>query len=346
MPITETDGSRSCLLVDEYGAFIGRHSERLRVTVKGQLVLERPLLGLEHVMVLANGVSFSSDAVRACAERGIPISFISRTGQPYATVLSPDLVGTVETRRQQLLAYLDARGVGLAKAFGRGKLQNQANLLKYMAKYRRSVNPELYEVAREAALRVEAQIRKIEELAGDSVADIRAAAMGIEGYAATVYWDAARQLLSPELGWTGRETRGAQDLVNMALNYGYGVLYGHVERATVLAGLDPFGGFLHEDRPGKPSLVLDLVEEFRQMVVDRTVFGLLNRGVDLRAEDGSLDQATRRLLGAKVNERLEGPEPYHGRKMRLRSIIQLQARHVATFVRGEGKPYEPWVGRW
>lgn len=346
MRTMETDGTSSFLLIDEYGAFIGLHSERLRVSVKGQTMLERPLLGLEHVMVLTNGVSLSSDAVRACAERGIPISFLSRTGQPYATLLSPDLVGTVETRRQQLLAYEDERGVLLAKAFGTGKLQNQANLLKYMAKYRRVVDPPLYEDAREAALRIEAQARRIAELDGECVEEIRASAMGIEGYAATVYWDAARKLLSPELGWHGRETRGAQDLVNMALNYGYGVLYSHAERAVVLAGLDPFGGFLHEDRPGKPSLVLDLVEEFRQMVVDRTVFGLLNRGVELKAEEGSLDRATRRLLGAKVNERLEGQEPYRGRKLRLKSIIQTQARHVATFVRGEGKVYEPWVGRW
>lgn len=297
----ETDGTSWCLLVDEYGAFIGRHSERLRVTVKGQLREERALLGLEHVMVLAGGVSLSSDAVRACAERGIPISFLSRSGQPFATVLAPDLVGTVQTRRQQLLAYLDQRGVLLAKAFGHGKLQNQANLLKYMAKYRRVLNPALYEAAREAAFKIEDQIRKLEELRGDRVEDIAASAMGLEGYAATVYWEAARSLLSPELGWHGRETRGAQDLVNMALNYGYGVLYSHTERAVVLAGLDPYGGFLHEDRPGKPSLVLDLVEEFRQMVVDRTVFGLLNKGVALKAADGRLDDATRRLLAQKVN---------------------------------------------
>jgi CRISP-associated protein Cas1 len=169
---------------------------------------------------------------------------------------------------------------------------------------------------------------------------------GLEGYAATVYWEAARTLLSPELGWQGRETRGAQDLVNMALNYGYGVLYSHTERAVVLAGLDPYGGFLHEDRPGKPSLVLDLVEEFRQMVVDRTVFGLLNKGVALKAEAGRLDEATRKLLAQKVNERLDGPEPYESRKLRLKSILQMQARHVATFLRGDGRAYRPWVGRW
>jgi CRISPR-associated protein Cas1 len=258
MPTTGTDGTSWCLLVDTYGAFIGKHSERLRISVKGEVQAERPLLGLEHVLVLGGGVSLSADAVRACAERGIPISFLSSRGQPYATLLAPDLVGTVQTRRQQLLAYLDERGVWLAKAFARGKLLNQANLLKYMAKYRRERDRAGYEVAREAAFELEELARRIEELAGGQVEEIRERALGLEGQGATRYWPAVRRLVSPELGWAGRETRGAQDLVNMALNYGYGVLYGQVERAVVLAGLDPYAGFLHEDTADLPSEVLDL----------------------------------------------------------------------------------------
>src|SRR5438477_161295 len=81
------------------------------------------------------------------------------------------------------------------------------------------------------------------------------------------------------LAGPGRETRGAVDPLNSALNYGYGVLYAQVEQALILAGLDPYAGFLHADRPGKPSLVLDLIEEVRQTVVDRTVIGLVNRGM-------------------------------------------------------------------
>jgi CRISPR-associated protein Cas1 len=71
--------------------------------------------------------------------------------------------------------------------------------------------------------------------------------------------------------WPGREGRGAQDPLNSLLNYGYGILYGQVEQAIILAGLDPYAGFLHADRPGKPSLTLDLIEEFRQVAIDRVV---------------------------------------------------------------------------
>jgi len=99
---------------------------------------------------------------------------------------------------------------------------------------------------------------------------------------------------------------------------------------------------------GRVSLVYDLVEEFRQTVVDRTVFGLLNKGVEFKVgDDGLLVEKTRKLLAEKVLERLnEGEERYEGKRHKLRTIIQSQARHIATFVRGERPAYKPFVARW
>ncbi len=339
----------SCLLVDQAGAFVGKHSERLKMTVKGELVAERPLLGLEHVLVLGGGVSLSADAIRACAERGIPISFISRSGAPYAKLIAPELTGTVQTRRQQLLAYGDGRGVHLAITFAVGKLQNQAALLKYMAKYRQRVDPATHEMAREAAFRVEHLARRIAEVRGETVDDVRMEVMNLEARGARHYWEAARRLvhLPDGVEWLSRETRGASDLVNQCLNYGYGILYAQIERAVLLAGLDPYAGYLHEDRPGKPSLVLDLIEEFRPHAVDRVIFALLNQRVPLAQDDrGRLDDATRTGLAQRVNERLESPEPHEGRRPRLRTIIQSQARRVATYLRGDAAAYQAWIGRW
>jgi CRISP-associated protein Cas1 len=336
-----------CLLLDEFGSFLGKKGERLRVLRRGEVIVERPLLGLEHVLVLANGVGLSADAIRACAEQGIALSLISRSGKPYAKLLAPEITGTVQTRRQQLLAYADERGVYLARAFASGKLRNQAALLKYMSKYRQQVDLASYELARDAALRCEDLARRVEEIAGRCVDDVRGRVMILEAQGAKDYWEAARTLVRPDLDWPRRDTRGATDLVNQCLNYGYGILYAQVERAVLLAGLDPYAGFLHEDRPGKPSLVLDLIEEFRQLVVDRCVFALLNQRVPLAQDEaGRLDTPTRTLLAKRVNERLEADEPHHGRRLRLRTILQTQARHLATSLRGDSPPYTPWVGRW
>jgi CRISPR-associated protein Cas1 len=339
----------SYLLVETYGTFLGRTGERLTLTVKGETVAERSLLGLEHVLVVASGVSLSADAIRACAERGIPISFVSRSGAPYAKLIAPELTGTIQTRRQQLLAFTDTRGVQLVQAFAAGKLTNQASLLKYLVKSRRTTDLALYEMAREAAARVEYCARRITSLTGTTASEIRPAVMNLEAQGARHYWEAVRHLvrLPPGVVWRSRETRGATDLVNQCLNYGYGILYAQMERAVLLAGLDPYAGFLHEDRPGKPSLVLDLVEEFRPYVVDRCIYALLNLRTPLaQGSDGRLDETTRKLIAERIQERLETEEPYANGRRRLQTIIQSQARRVASFVRGEIARYEPWAGRW
>ena len=85
-----------------------------------------------------------------------------------------------------------------------------------------------------------------------------------------------------KVNFPGREHRDSTDPVNSLLNYGYGMLYRQVEGAVILAELDPFGGYLHVDRPGKLSLVYDFVEEFRQQVVDRVVVAMLNKGAEIR----------------------------------------------------------------
>jgi CRISP-associated protein Cas1 len=341
------------LVADQFGSHIGKYSERLKVTQKGETLAQAPLLHLESVTITNSGVSLSAETIRACAERGIPIHFLSGTGAPYASLYSAGLTGTVLTRRAQLVAYNTACGLRLALAFAGGKIQNQATLLKYVGKYRKAAAPALYDELRLLALEVTDYLQELailEQTAvreGETVDEVRGTLLSIEGRAAQKYWQAFRLLLPEALAWPGRHGRGARDPFNSALNYGYGILYSQVERALVLAGLDPYGGFIHVDRPGKPSLVLDLIEEFRTAVVDRTILGLVNKKVAIdQDERGFLTEKTRRQLAEKVLSRLESQESHEGKQHTLRSIIQMQARHVATYVRGEREAYQPFVAGW
>lgn len=335
------------LIVDEFGSFVGKKSERLQVTCKGEKRVEAPLMHLETVLITGHGVSVSSDAVAACSAQGIPIHFLDSRGQPVGSLYSSALTATIQTRRAQLQARDDGRGLRFAKAIAEGKLRNQANLIKYMSKNRREKEPELFDEVRLLADEVLDHLAELEKLQGATVDEVRGQLLSIEGRGAQKYWQAVGKLLLPDLQWPGRRTQGATDPFNAALNYGYGVLYGQIERALVLAGLDPFGGFLHVDRPGKASLVFDLVEEFRQTVVDRTVVGFVNRGAPVKMdEQGRLIEATRRELAEKVLARLEANEPYEERRNPLRLIIQAQARHLATFFRGERADYVPFVASW
>lgn len=336
------------LIVEEYGAFISKHQGRLHVK-KGKDVLQRaPLMHLEQVIVSGKAVSVSAEAVAACAGLGIPIHFVSFGGSPYASLYAAGLTGTVQTRRAQLQAYDDSRGVKLALAIASAKIKNQASLLRYMAKYRKETAPEVYQELSWLWAEVEDHLVQLERLTSCShVDELRNELMGIEGRAAQKYWQGVKQTVQVGPHWPGRKTRGAADPVNSALNYGYGILYGQIERAIVLAGLDPYAGFIHADRPGKPSLVLDLIEEFRQPAIDRTVFAMLNKGTIIDLDDkGRLTDPTRQALIAKILERLDKPEKYGRQKLPLRLIIQSQARHLATFVRGDRADYDGFVVKW
>ncbi len=333
------------LLVSQRGAFIHRRGERLVVSVKGEPDAEYPLLHLEHVMVLVSGASVSADIIRECCERGIDLTFLTYWGEPYGRLVSPGLLGTVRTRREQLLAYNDARGRELAIQMLRGKLNNQANLLKYMAKYRKDRSPDVYDQVRDASYEIAQAAEWLAEAPGETIDHARQPLMVREAEAGRHYWAGLRLLLRPDVPWEAREHRGAVDLVNSLLNYGYGILQSQVQQAVMLAGLDPFAGFLHADRPGKPSMVLDLMEEFRAPVVDRAVISSLNLGQTFEIEDGRLTPHARKLLADRVLERLRTAEPFEGRRFQLGTIIQMQARAVASFVRDE-QPYRPFLARW
>jgi CRISP-associated protein Cas1 len=335
------------LIVEGRGTFIGKHQGRLRVTREQKVVTEVAILLLEQVIVMDSGVAISSDVIRVCCEEGIPIYFLRSNGQAVAGLHSAGLVGTVRTRRAQLQAYEQPQSVTITKAFITGKLENQANLLRYVAKYRKEADPDLHKEMMLIALEMRDFLHELEQLEAEKVAEIREQLLSVEGRAAQRYWQTIARIIPADLAWPGRETQGATDPFNSALNYGYGILYCQVERALILAGLDCYGGFLHTDRPGKPSLVLDCIEEFRQTIVDRTVIGYVNKHIPLEQDDQHrLTETTRRKLAEKILERLSGSELYEGKRQALRFILQSQARHLALFLRGERAVYEPFVAGW
>ncbi|WP_242836818.1 CRISPR-associated endonuclease Cas1 [Desulfotomaculum nigrificans] len=333
------------VFVSNYGSFLGKKSERLVLKENGQTVLEVPFYELQNIIIETSGASISTDCIKECMQRGIPISFLSSTGKPYATIVSPHLTGTVVTRRAQYEAFKDKRGVQMVKLFVEGKLKNQVNTLKYFAKYRKSADKELFNNVQSVIDKIETTAQELKEITGNCINDVRGQIMSAEGRAGNLYWQGIKLLTAGKIDFPGREHAGAADPMNSLLNYGYGILYGKVEKCLILAGLDPYAGFLHVDRSGKESLVYDFVEEFRQPVVDRVVVAMINKGIPIEMEDGQLSQKTRRDLAERIKERLDTAERFQGKKYRLQTIIQMQARRIATHLRGEAR-YKPYVSGW
>lgn len=333
------------LIIEERGTFIGLKSERLQFRLEGQPLKEVALRDLETLSIVTMAASISVEAIRACAKFGVQIDLLDGLGDPYAKITSPYLVGTVTTRRAQMLAYLSPKGLEVAKHAVRARLRNQVNLLRYFGKYRREADPVAYSVIEDTLPALQALETELDGIQAPNIDVVREHILSVEGRGGVLYWGAIAGLLPPDLDFPGRLGRGATDPVNACLNYGYGILYAQAAGALSTAGLEPFAGFLHTDRPGKPSLVLDFVEGFRAAVVDRAITATLGRGWRPEFKEGRLEPASRRRIAEAVLNRLDARDNHRGKRFRLKSIMVAQARSLALFLRDEGE-YPLYVASW
>jgi CRISPR-associated protein Cas1 len=197
------------LIVEGRGTFVGKHQGRLRVQREGKVVTEAPIIHLEHVLIVDSGVSISSDAVRVCAEEGIPIHFVSALGYVHAGMYAAGLTGTVLSRRAQLSAYATKCGLDLALAYVRGKLENSINLLRYVGKYRKETQPAVYQEITLVTAEMRDALAELDQITGPDIESVREQVLSIEGRAAQRYWRTVGLLIPAELGWPGAGAGGA-----------------------------------------------------------------------------------------------------------------------------------------
>ncbi|KAA0232342.1 MAG: CRISPR-associated endonuclease Cas1 [Armatimonadetes bacterium] len=267
-------------------------------------------------------------------------------GRPVGRFGSPALHGTAQVRRAQIAAFDTKRGASFASEIVGGKLLNQADNLNYIGKNRKTRAPEVYEELTRTADTLQRLAKKAVAVKGKNADEIRMLLMTVEAEGARAYWSVLSEVYGKGSGFAKREQRGTRDPVNAVLNYAYGVLNGEVWNAVVLAGLEPYAGFLHVDRPGRLSFVLDLMEEFRPVVADRVVFGLVAKGWKIgQEENGWLDLSTKKRLVRAIGDRWGTRVEHQGRKLQLRSVLQLQARDAARHFQDKAE-YDAFRQRW
>jgi len=338
------------LVVDGFGKFVGKHGERIVVKEKGATLHQVKVEDLRQVVISGSG-SISFDAMELLGSCGVDLIVINWKGEVTARLASRDM-RTVQTRREQYYAYKEDRSGLLAKQFIIAKMKNQYATLGTLAKSRKDTSPEVADRLVEKREAVSDLISKVESVEEKPIDQIRGTLMGLEGIASAHYWEGIDEIIPDVFSFNCRSGRYAEDPVNALLNYGYALLEGEVWRGVHYAGLDPYGGFLHVDRPGRPSMVLDLMEEFRQQLIDKTVISLVTKG-EVQAPEFSMEEgvcrmgdSTRKLLLKTVLEHFEKYVRYRDEQRRWTDMILLQARDVASYLRGELTRYEGFYLRW
>ena len=337
------------IILEDFGVFLGKKGERFVVKKDRKSVAEFPASEVERIIISSTGASVSSAALFLATENRVPVAFTYSSGRPFAFLTPTSGHGTVLTRRAQYQHATDNRAMLLVRGFVQGKMLNQRYLLKTWGKSRLRTNETTSKDLLQLSENVDEMISRLKVIEGELTSKTRQEFMNMEGLAATYYWSGVRLILPEVIGFTGRVTRGASDFFNMCLNYGYGLLYSEVWSAVTMAGLDPFAGFLHVDRPGRPSLVLDLIEEFRQQIVDRTLVTLAVRrslgGLD-DSDPPQLEKITRESIASSIIERLSDTINYNGKNTPIKNVIRRQAWNIASVLKGDMTRYEPFVLKW
>jgi len=284
---------------------------------------------VKRIVFEGKGFSLSTNVIKKCADNGITIDFIDYKALPYASLITYKASMTQVVSKQAKILGTPLH-LQLAKAFIRGKAKNQLNYLKYLNKYHKLLDKEIDFI--------EINIAKIKTL--KSVESL----MGHEGSISASYWEAIRLIL--EVPFDKRITKGAKDIVNSSLNYGYAFLYGQVQHSLVHAGLNLNISFLHSLDEKKPTLTFDMIEEFRTFVVDRVIVSMLNKDEPIKlGNDGMLTKSSRLLIAKNIKEKLGSYTMWKKSSLKVDSIIQAQAYALSKVVQGESNKYKAFIGK-
>ena len=316
------------LVLTTFGTYLHRQGELFLVRIKEhkQEVAARKVRSI----LITTGASLSTDAIALAIEKNIDIVFLDAVGEPYGRIWHGRPGSTIAIRRAQLRLADTEAGLRLALGWMTRKLDNQIAFLQASRKRRSRLSAALTA----AVDQLEQQRTDMDALTG-SLDTIRGSLMGLEGRAGRTYWEAINRLLPEHFRFEGRSRNPAKDEFNCLLNYAYGVLYSTVERACILAGLDPYVGFVHTDHYQKKSLVFDLIECYR-IWADETVVGLfaarqvkqsqfdrLHNGLKLNKEGKAV---LMERFGAYLDEGIR----YRHRNIKRRDTVQLDCHHIAN----------------
>jgi CRISP-associated protein Cas1 len=281
-----------------------------------------------HIL-LATGTMLSTDAVKLAMIHNVDIVFSEQNGSPIGRVWHSKLGSTTKIRKRQLEYSLNSDGLKWTKTWLISKLENQLNFIKNLKKHR----PQHTDYLNDKMDRIEALIMSINLQNGKSTSEVADSLRGFEGTAGRLYFETLSYVLPSEYQFNGRSSRPAKDAFNAFLNYGYGMLYSKIEKALIIAGIDPYVGFMHRDDYNQLSMVYDFIEPYRSFV-DEVVFRLfsgkkVNKShVDEHTQGVSLNASGKELLVLAYNNFFETDAIRHRGRNQVRSAVIQSDAHV------------------
>lgn len=333
------------LYVTSANRYLSLDGENVVVSEKEQIIGRIPLHNLEAIVTF--GYTGASPALMgACAERGVGLTFLSSSGRFLARI-SGEVYGNVILRKEQYRrSERPEQSIEIARNCIAGKVFNSRWILE--------------RAARDYPMRLDSEkLKNKSAFLAESLKKIRQCndldrLRGLEGEAASVYFSVFDDLIlqqKDDFQFQGRNRRPPLDEVNAMLSFAYTLLTSMCAGALESAGLDPYVGFFHTDRPGRKSLALDMVEELRAVMGDRFVLTLINKKVIckkgfVRKENGAVvmdDETRKTFLNAWQNKKQEIiTHPFLKEKVEWGMLPYAQAMLLSRYLRGDLDEYPPF----
>jgi CRISPR-associated protein Cas1 len=336
------------LFVTSQGAYLSKEGETVLVKIGKETRLRVPIHTLGGIVCFGN-VMCSPFLLGFCAENHVAVSFLTEHGRFLACVQGP-VSGNVLLRREQYRRADDPQATAeITRSILTGKLANCRTVLQ------RALRDHGDKVDVKALGEVSSRITNhLERIPVESSTDVL---RGIEGDAAHLYFTVFNHLITAQKEdflFQERNRRPPLDNVNCLLSFVYTLILHDVRSALETVGLDPAVGFLHRDRPGRPGLALDLMEEFRPFLADRLVLSLVNlRKVQKKGftkmDSGAVfmdDDTRKEVLVAYQNRKQEEiTHPFLGEKVSIGILFHIQAMLFSRYLRGDIDGYPPFIWR-
>lgn len=333
------------LFVQTQGTYLRLDHETIKLEVEGAPAAQIPLQHLGGIAVFGN-VLLSPFLLHRCAEDGRSVVWFGRGGKFKARMVGPTS-GNVLLRQAQYEALGDPEVTrGIARNVVAGKLRNARSVVQRAA---REAGMDEKSILDNASSALAADIRSLR--GARNLDDLR----GSEGSGGQTYFEAFQSMIRADQGeysFNGRNRRPPRDRVNALLSFVYALVTSDCVAGCEGVGLDPQFGYLHALRPGRPSLALDLVEEFRPVLADRLVLSLINRGqmrsADFEDRPGGAVQLTESgrktvITAYQKRKQEEVSHPVLDRKVPLGLVPHVQARLLARHLRGDAASYMPFT---
>jgi CRISP-associated protein Cas1 len=327
------------LYVTTPGARVEKEYRRLIVTKDDELLFRIPLFRVDQV-VLVGSVGVTTPAMQALLRQGTGLAVISSSGKLLGRLVPPTLKN-IALRQLQYLRGRDMKFcLEVSRQFIYGKLRNAAAMTARMRRTHPEVDPQISSKLRQA-------IKSLDK------ADDLAALRGMEGRAARLYFLAYRQSLHTDWQFGPRSHHPPKDEVNALLGLAYTLLHENLITALEVVGLDPYEGYLHADKYGRPALALDLMEEFRHLIADSVVLNLVNRRIlspqdfveaanSIRLKPHALKKF---FIAYQRRIQTEVWHPVYLKRLTYQKCFEVQARLLRKVIEGKELIYQPFITR-